>query len=380
MLKGKKLLLALLLPVFVLGLCFAAFALDEDDFIIIDGEHFTPEEWAAKQEQMAAMKVMKTDAEQPIIAQAPDAVLKYNPNQQNNLDKSAPATNLLFEDFEGGVVPPTGWTADVQNAAYTWKIATSSPYNGSNYTNCEYDPALSPQDEWLISPVVDLTTGGTTWFLEFHWYMSYYWGVDPNDNYDLEVWISTDGGATFGTMLWTEPTTTFDSWVWYDVTIDLTPYLTETNVAFGFRYVGTDGAEGAFDFISVNDQAPPVGRCCYGDPAAASCAEESQSACEARPDWLSWDEGLDCTNNPCPTLPDNDQCADAELVAGPFPQTVTGSTINSTVDCPGLLDWQAVWYYFENPYSCANVVIDWCGTSPDLVTVGVIVMDDCACD
>ena len=528
MLRGNKLLLALLLPVFVLAFCFAAFALDEDDFIIIDGEHFTPEQWAAKQEAMADMKVMKTDVQKPIISQAPqdgidvnDETLRFNPRQHEIVNKAAPATNLLFEDFEGGVVPPTGWTLDAQNTSYTWKLATYDPYNGSNYTNCEYDPALTPQDEWLISPVVDLTTSGSTWQLEFHWYMSYYWGVSPYDNYDLEVWISTDGGTTFSTMLWTEPTTTFTNWTWYDVIIDLTPYLTETNVAFGFRYVGSDGAEGAFDYISVNDTPPPTGRCCYGDPNTPSCADESQAACQARPDWLSWDEGLDCTNNPCPIVgqgddctnpitatfpadfagtqylnnnytcgriddydataclgyydggediiyeftvtqdiyinitldpkgttwngfalgtdcppnscvavstssagsphgvsnviltagtyyvmvdtwpspdcipnfdliidylgdppptPDNDECANAELVAGPFPQTVTGSTVNSTIDCPGLLDWYAVWYYFENPYSCANLVIDWCGTTPDLAVVGVVVMDDCACD
>ncbi|MBD3218679.1 MAG: hypothetical protein GF310_10410, partial [candidate division Zixibacteria bacterium] len=529
MLKGNKLLLALLLPVFVLAFCLAAFALDESDFIIIDGDHFTPEEWAAKQDYMANNKALKTDVEQPLVAAAPrdgmnpnDPALKTSPKIQNAVDKAAPATNLLFEDFESGVVPPTGWTADVTNAGFTWKSASSSPYNGTYYTNCEYDPALVPQDEWLISPVVDLTTGGSSWVLEFHWLMSYYWGVDPNDNYDLEVWISTDGGANFNTMLWDESQAgEFTNWTWYEVTIDLTAYLTETNVAFGFRYVGVDGAEGAFDYISVNDDPLPSGRCCYGDPAAPSCADETQGDCTSRPDFISWDEGLDCTNNPCPVAgagddctnplvatfpadfvsdqyvntnytcgrgdayngttcmgyydggediiyeftvtedvfvditldpkgttytgfavstdcpptnclintssssgspygvtsavvpagtyyvmvdtwpspdciadfdltidylgvppaaPANDQCADAEPIAGPFPQTVTGTTINSTVDCPGLLDWQAVWYSFENPYSCGNVTIDYCGTSPELVTVGVVLMDDCACD
>ncbi|MBD3219284.1 MAG: hypothetical protein GF310_13495, partial [candidate division Zixibacteria bacterium] len=529
MLRGNKLLLALLLPVFVLALCFAAFATDEGDFIIIDGEHLTPEQWDAKQDYLAGMKSIKTDVQQPIVSQAPqdgininDPALRTNPRTHEMMNKAAPATNLLFEDFEGGVVPPTGWTADVTNAGFTWKIEDYDPYNGLYYTNCEYDPALVPQDEWLISPTVDLTTGGSSWVLEFHWLMSYYWGVDPYDNYDIEVWISTDGGTNFNTMLWDESQAgEFTNWTWYEVTIDLTAYLTETNVAFGFRYVGSDGAEGAFDYISVNDDPLPVGRCCYGDPAAPSCADEEQGDCTARPDFLSWDEGLDCTSNPCPIVgqgddctnplvatfpadfvsdqytntnytcgrindydgvtcmgyydggediiyeftvtedifidvtldpkgtswtglaigtecppsncivnissssgtsygitsvilpagtyyamvdswpspdcipdfdliidylgappaaPANDNCADAELVAGPFPQTVTGTTINSTVDCPGLLDWQAVWYYFENPYSCANAKIEWCGTSPDLVTVGVVLMDDCACD
>lgn len=86
----------------------------------------------------------------------------------------------------------------------------------------------------------------------------------------------------------------------------------------------------------------------------------------------------------CPPAPANDLCANAQALTGPWPgsETVVGSTIGSTVDCPGLLDWMAVWYKFDIPawpYGY-DVQVEWCGTYPDLVTVGVILMDDCACD
>jgi hypothetical protein len=133
---------------------------------------------------------------------------------------------LLTEGFEGGAVPPAGWTAVVTNA-YTWELGSYNPYEGVYYGVCYYDQDYTgTQDEWLVSPVIDLTTKGTAWHLYFYWEMSYYWGVSPYDNYNLEVWISTDGGNTFPTILWTEPTASFSNFVWYKADVDLAPYLT----------------------------------------------------------------------------------------------------------------------------------------------------------
>jgi hypothetical protein len=383
MLKGNKSLLALLLPVFVLAFCFAAFALDESDFIIVNGEHLTPEQWAEK--QTVNMSAVDPDGVTPRMSMASNPeindALKENPFQSALPDKNAPLVNLLFEGFEGGVVPPTGWTLTQFNTVETWEIDDYNPYAGTYNTSCYYDATYSSiQDEWLKSPAVNLATGGP-WFLEFYWLMSYYWSVDPYDNYDAEVWISTDGGTTFTAKIWDESMAgVFSSWTWYGEQISLAAYSTQTNVVFGFRYSGYDGAQLSFDHISVNDAAPPVGRCCYGSAAAPSCADESQAACTARPDWLSWDEGLDCTNNPCPTGPPNDNCANAAPIT--LPTQVSGTTIAATLDCPGLLDWNAVWYIFDltSTADCSNVTVDYSPTLQAIYTVGVIFMDDCACD
>lgn len=162
-------------------------------------------------------------------------------------------TDFLTEDFEGGLVPPSGWTLNSNNS-YTWEISSSSPYEGTYKATCYYDPSLNQQDEWLISPVIDFTSAGEDLRVEFYWNMSYYWGVDPNDNYDLELWVSTNGGTDFTTMLWCEDSLgEFTNWTWYLATVFLSDYIDETNVKLAWRYYGVDGAQTSLDLISVAD-------------------------------------------------------------------------------------------------------------------------------
>jgi hypothetical protein len=178
-------------------------------------------------------------------------------HNEGELEKTQPTTSIkttiLSEGFEG-TFPPTGWTQIITDAGYTWKSASSNPHGGTLYTNCEYDPDLVSQDEWLVTPVLDFTGYGSI-YLSFWWYSSYYWGVSPYDNYDINVKISTDGGSTW-TQLWNEDTIgTFTNWEWYDATfgtpVDLSSYIGQTNVKIGFQYIGTDGAEAALDDILI---------------------------------------------------------------------------------------------------------------------------------
>nr|MBN2278304.1 choice-of-anchor J domain-containing protein [candidate division Zixibacteria bacterium] len=218
-------------------------------------------------------------------------------------------TGYISEGFEGGVVPPTSWSAIVNNA-FTWEIDASTSYEGTYNASCYYDENYTgTQDEWLISPAIDLSGATSDLKLEFAWYGSYYWAVDPYDNYDLEVWISTDGGTTFPTKLWDEDSYgLFTNWTWYLSTVDLSAYVGESNVAIGFRYYGYDGAHFAIDAISLNDDPPPTGRCCYGDPLAPSCGDLTQADCEALGNMLSWDVDLNCTDNPCQPAGPGDNC------------------------------------------------------------------------
>lgn len=245
---------------------------------------------------------------------------------------SASKSPLLAEGFEGGVVPPANWTAVVNNP-YTWEIETYNPYEGVYYAVCYYDQDYTgTQDEWLVSPVIDLTTKGSAWHLYFYWEMSYYWGVSPYDNYNIEVWISTDGGNTFPTMLWTEPTTSFSNFTWYKADVDLASYLTQNNVKLGFRYYGYDGAEAALDYITVDTE--PVGRCCYGDPQSPTCADVTSSACTGLGG--TWTDGLNCTDNPCPIAGVGDNCSAPIVVS--LPGSLPYSDLNQTT-CGRLDDY-----------------------------------------
>jgi hypothetical protein len=434
--------------------------------------------------------------------------------QRGPLGMSPPTSGmqLLTQGFEEGIMPPTGWSVVVNNpAGSTWVIDGGNPYEGSYAASCFYDASYSgQQDEWIISPVLDLSTR-TDYMVSFAWMMSYYWSVDPYDNYELELWISTDGGSNFSTKLWCEDDEgVFTNWTWYVESVDLSSYSTETNVKLGWRYYGYDGAQATIDAIVVD--VPPIGRCCYGDPYAPDCADVTELECDGLGG--DWSYGLNCTDDPCPIAgegdnclnpipvsipaalpytdnmqttcgriddydatclgsydggediiyelnvstatcvnvtmdplgtswtgialddecppgasciaystntgsgahgfndidldpgtyyimvdtwpspdcipsfdlyivecpppPPNDECEDAiEMASG---DTVSGTCIGATVDCPGDLDWNAVWYKFDLPYDCNDVFIDFCPTDGYIYQVGVILYDECPPD
>jgi hypothetical protein len=75
--------------------------------------------------------------------------------------------------------------------------------------------------------------------------------------------------------------------------------------------------------------------------------------------------------------PANDDCATAETVVGPYPTTVNGTTIGSTIDCAGVLDWNAVWYEVDLPFAVNNLNVDYCGTG-DQATIGIVYYNDCS--
>jgi hypothetical protein len=78
-----------------------------------------------------------------------------------------------------------------------------------------------------------------------------------------------------------------------------------------------------------------------------------------------------------PPAPDNDECVNAEFVGGPYPQTITASNEFATIDCAGVLDWEAVWYEVDLPYGANDLHVDYCG-SPDQATIGIVYYPDCS--
>ncbi|MCP4582046.1 MAG: hypothetical protein GY839_10535 [candidate division Zixibacteria bacterium] len=174
-------------------------------------------------------------------------------------DQPLITSTILAQGFEENLMPPTDWSTSITNAGFTWLIDSYSPYEGTYHADCVYDPALVPQDEYFISPVLDLTTAADVVTVEFYWNMSYYWGVDPYDNYDLELNISLDGGATWEVdPLWAEDNVgVFENWVYYLASVSLADYATETNVVLGWRYAGADGAAISVDAIRIHDDPLP---------------------------------------------------------------------------------------------------------------------------
>ena len=166
---------------------------------------------------------------------------------------ASPEAVVFSEDFEGGVVPPAGWTRQAQNAAYSWKLMTvGTPHAGSFSADVEYDPALVPQNEWLLSPAENLTAGTLSlWSLG-----SLYWCRDTYDNCDLEVWIVVGPTAGDGDDIYVGAADTAwtADWTWAQSVFDLTSLLPGGPVRVGFRYVGTDGAQIALDDILLDGE------------------------------------------------------------------------------------------------------------------------------
>jgi len=155
----------------------------------------------------------------------------------------------LSEGFESGV-PPAGWTLNDTNPAFSWGTNNFNPHGGLYSAQVTYDPDLVPQNEDLITPVLDLTSA-TNPRLIFWFNMSYYWGVDPENNYDFNVGI-TDGTTT--TPLWSETELgVFVNWEWNEVIIDLTAYAGTNNMQIVFNYTGIDGAALDIDDVLINE-------------------------------------------------------------------------------------------------------------------------------
>jgi len=124
------------------------------------------------------------------------------------------------------------------------------------------------------------------------------------------------------------------------------------------------------------DPACGLGACC--DPATGDCyPDTTESYCDSTYGPGNWMGGMTCDPNPCPQpAPPNDDCQNAIAINAPYPQTVCGTTIGATIDCPGVLDWNAVWYAIEAPYAENHIFLDYCVTTSDIYTVGIVLYDE----
>ena len=183
----------------------------------------------------------------PEARHAPGIAAQQVPNRTPTSNLSA-STTLIYEGFEGGVVPPSGWSEEVANRSYNWDIAIFGiPHSGDFAANVEYDD--KNQDEWLLSPEMDLTQAT----LSFWSQGSIYWCRDTYDNCDLKIWIVVgDVGGGDDIYLGEADGDWPTSWTWAQSTFDLTSFLPGGPVRIGFEYIGNDGAQILLDDILLD--------------------------------------------------------------------------------------------------------------------------------
>ena len=153
----------------------------------------------------------------------------------------------LSEGFESGTSLPDNWVLTQTNTTETWEISTTTANNGTNSATVSYDYS---QDETLTSPSIDLSSSTNPRFI-FSWNMSYFWSVDPNNNYDFTV--SLDDGTNVTELFKEADVGEFDNFTWYEQTIDLSAYVGQSDVKILFNYSGDDGAALYLDDILIEE-------------------------------------------------------------------------------------------------------------------------------
>ena len=151
----------------------------------------------------------------------------------------------IIQGFEGGVMPPSGWTRAGSNP-FSWDITSEwFSHSGSYYAHVLPDPAHGAQNEILFSPAF-VTTGGTVSF--FSASNSVYCYLNDNAC-DLEIWVvkgSWDAGSGNDIKLGTVDALWDFSFSYFPATFDFTPYVTGgQTIRIAFRYVGTAGQQAA---------------------------------------------------------------------------------------------------------------------------------------
>ncbi|MBO5728279.1 MAG: chitobiase/beta-hexosaminidase C-terminal domain-containing protein [Paludibacteraceae bacterium] len=134
-----------------------------------------------------------------------------------------------FDNLESGV--PTGWTVAGDAGSYNWQV-TGSSYPGYNdtkglYFNSYY--ASNGATAVLKSPVFSLKDVAKTQMLKVACHMT-----DDGSKASFKICISTDGGATYGTVL---QTVTY-SGGWQEFEISLANYAGKENLSIVFDNVG----------------------------------------------------------------------------------------------------------------------------------------------
>jgi hypothetical protein len=160
---------------------------------------------------------------------------------------------VVSEDFE--TWPPADWTivdgANSQGTQHWHQSTMDEPYNGvATVLYDDGDAVARPQDEWLITPEFVVPESP---FLRFNLYTSVYWFIDPYDNADFNIKITTDDGATWTQLLNEHDIENLENYTWKVVLVNLTDYTGET-AKIAFQYVGEDAAQTMIDNVEVFSQ------------------------------------------------------------------------------------------------------------------------------
>lgn len=182
----------------------------------------------------------------------------YPIKAEGNTDASeviVPTKTVLTEDFEENRFPANGWSIKSTVADKTW-------YQGTEYGSKMAMVDLSKteqQNEWLISPAIDLSAQATKAGIVFDFYTNYYWSV-TNHHHNLKVMASTDNGANWEQIwqLWDwNQKNEFGAWEKTQAKVTIPDkFQNAESVQFAFVYEGKDGTSLWLDNVQVYVEDP----------------------------------------------------------------------------------------------------------------------------
>lgn len=164
---------------------------------------------------------------------------------------------VINETFTANVMPPIDWDLVQTDPSETWSIDSSFPHSEPYCATVHRGSSTGVQDEWLITPPLDLTLYSGVVNLSFWWYTSCY-VAHWKDYIDLNVSVSTDNGSIW-TLVWSDDTITgnYTSWKWFNTNmgknIDLSAYAGQGSVMIGFQYYSAVTTESASQEVSLDD-------------------------------------------------------------------------------------------------------------------------------
>lgn len=181
----------------------------------------------------------------------------YPIKAEGNTDASeviVPTKTVLTEDFEENSFPANGWSIKSTVADKTW-------YQGTEYGSKMAMVDLSKteqQNEWLISPAIDLSKQATKAGIVFDFYTNYYWSV-TNHHHNLKVMASTNG--TDWEQIWQlwdwNTKNEFGAWEKTQAKVTIPDkFQNAKNVKFAFVYEGKDSTSLWLDNVQVYVEDP----------------------------------------------------------------------------------------------------------------------------
>ena len=181
----------------------------------------------------------------------------YSIKAEGNTDASeviVPTKTVLNEDFEETSFPPEGWSLKTTVADKTWYQGTE---HGSKMAMVDLSKS-EQQDEWLITPDIDLKAQDTKAGMIFDLYTNYYWSVQTH-HHNLKVMASTNG--TDWEQIWQlwdwNQKNEFGPWEKTQAKVTIPDKFQDAdNVKFAFVYEGKDSTSLWLDNVQVYVEDP----------------------------------------------------------------------------------------------------------------------------